>query len=128
MMTLNDFRFATRLWRKHLGHTFLAVLTLALGMGLTTAMFSILDGAVLEGLPFEEPGELMELEGVDRSVDRRMITLSLHDFVDMRERQTSFEDLGASTFTTVILSGSEERPEPYQGALRSFTRTRSPRR
>jgi len=116
MMTLNDFRFATRLWRKHLGHTFLAVLTLALGMGLTTAMFSILDGAVLEGLPFEEPGELMELEGVDLSVDRRMITLPLHDFVDMRERQTSFEDLGASTFATVILSGSEERPEQYQGA------------
>ena len=115
-----DLRFGLRLLLKNPGHTIAAVLALALGIGLSTAMFSIVYGAMYRGLPFEESERIMHLETANPSKKRPSIEVYLHDFLDWQRRQTSFEDLAAYYSGTVNLSGaghSSEKPERFDGAF-----------
>jgi hypothetical protein len=57
--TAQDIRFASRLLRRQLGATVITVLTLAIAIGVNTAIFSIMDGLLLRGLPVEDPSHLM---------------------------------------------------------------------
>lgn len=113
---LQDFRFGLRMLRKNPGHSVAAVAALGLGIGLVTAMFSIVYGAVLRGLPFEESERLMHLENNNPSRDEPSLEVYLHDFLDWRERQTSFEGLAAYEDGTVNLSGDGD-PERFDGAF-----------
>ena len=113
-----DVRFGLRMLTKHPGQTVAAVLALALGIGLSTAMFSIVYGAVIRGLPFEESERLMHLENNNPSREQNSLEVLPHDFPEMRRRQRSFEGLAAFYDGTVNLSG-DERPERYDGAFLS---------
>ena len=114
---IRDIRFAFRSLVRKPGLAITAVTALGLGIGLTTAMFSIVNGVVLRGLPVEEPHEVMAIhrinsaEGVNRLVSR------IHDFRDLRERQTTFEDLAAVSVVPVNISPTDSDPEFIQGAL-----------
>src|SRR5215210_8164311 len=88
-------RFGVRMLFKGPGLTAAAVLALGLGIGLATAMFSIVYGAMLRGLPVPEPERLMHLENADPSHDDPSIEVFVHDFLDYREGQKSFESLAA---------------------------------
>jgi putative ABC transport system permease protein len=55
---MNEFRFALRQLRKSPGFTLIAVVTLALGIGLNTAIFSLINDLFLHGLPFKEPSRV----------------------------------------------------------------------
>ena len=61
---LQDLRYGARLLLKHPGYSAISVVTLALGIGLTAMMFSLVYGALLRGLPFEDDHELMHLDPV----------------------------------------------------------------
>ena len=111
-----DLRYGIRMLTKNPGLTVAAVLAFALGIGLSTAMFSIVYGVLLRGLPFEEPEQLVHIENNNPSKDQRSLEVFLQDYVEMRRRQTSFEDLGAFYEGTVNLSG-DEKPERYEGAF-----------
>ena len=111
-----DLRFGFRMLARTPGHTLAAVLALALGLGLSTAMFSIVYGAVLRGLPFEESERLMHVENNNPSKDQRSLEVSQPDFLEYRERQRSFEGLAAFDEGSINLSG-DERPERYEGAF-----------
>jgi putative ABC transport system permease protein len=112
---LRDVRLGFRMLFKNLGITLVAVLTLALGIGLTATMFSIVKGIVLSELPFESASRILFLG--TRYLDRNVATstVSLHDFLDWKSRQSSFEDIAAFQQATVNLSGGE-RPERIRGA------------
>lgn len=112
---LRDIRFGFRMLFKNAGLTVIAVLTLALGIGLTATMFSIVKGVVLSKLPFERADRILFLG--TRNLDRNeaTTTVSLHDFLDWKERQGSFEDIAAFQQSTFNLSGGE-RPERIRGA------------
>jgi putative ABC transport system permease protein len=114
--SLRDLRFGFRMLAKTPGHTLAAVLALALGIGLSTAMFSIVYGAILRGLPFERSDRLVHVENNNPSKDQRSLEVYLPDFLEYRGRQRSFEGMAAFYDGTVNLSG-DERPERYEGAF-----------
>jgi hypothetical protein len=78
---MQDVRFALRQLRKSYGFAVTALLTLAFGMGATTAIFSIVEGVLLRPLPFADPARLVtlgdRLEGVDYGSDVPGVTASL---------------------------------------------------
>ncbi|MCY1076871.1 ABC transporter permease [Archangium lansingense] len=88
---LQDARFALRLLRKSPAFTVAAVLTLALGIGANTAIFSVVNGVLLRPLPFQDPEKLVFIwEGTPTFPE---MSVSLPNFQDWRERQKSFTDL-----------------------------------
>jgi hypothetical protein len=92
---LADVRYALRSLRKTPGFTVAALLTLALGIGANTAIFSLVNGALLRSLPFARPESLVVLWG---NVQRTMLErrgASYLDYVDWRAHSTSVEDMAA---------------------------------
>ncbi len=113
---LKELRYAVRMLRKNPGTSLIAVLALGLGIGLTTIMFSIVYGGVWKGLPFEGAEKLIHLERNNLAEDIESMEVPIHDFLDWREAQTSFEGLAGFYSGTVNLAGTE-RPERYDGAF-----------
>jgi putative ABC transport system permease protein len=95
--------------------TGLAVATLALGIGLPTAMFSMLNATVLRGLPVENPRDVMHLERRPENASGEGWGVPVRDFLVWQDQQRSFEALAAYTFDNVALrSGS--RTDRYDAA------------
>lgn len=113
---IKDLRVAFRALVKKPALSVTAVLALSLGIGLTTAMFSIVRGTILRGLPFDDPQEIMALSRHNPLEGDINLLALIHDFVDWRERQTTFEGLAASQVQNFNLSGGEGRPEQFTGA------------
>src|SRR5262245_39552251 len=112
---VRDIRYALRQLRRAPGFALVAVLVLAIGIGATTAMFSLVDMMLLRGLPYPQADRLVLLIGnVQRAggVERR--GNSYPDHVDWRARATSFEDLAAYTTLIASLQGADE-PERIVG-------------
>lgn len=110
-----DLQYAARMIGKHRGTSFLAVVALALGIGLTTTMFSIVQGVILRGLPFEDAERILFLSLTTPS-NTRGRSIGIHNYADFRERQQSFESLEAYTQTSMTLTGAAGYPEQVQGA------------
>ena len=93
---LQDLRYGARMVVKRPGTAAIAIIALALGIGLTTTMFSIVEGVILRGLPYEESDRLVAiLRGRTNNPSSRQ-SVPLHDFVDWRARQQSFSSLGVA--------------------------------
>ena len=90
-----DLRFALRGLRRQPGFTAAAILTLALGIGAGTAIFSVVRGVLLRPLPFAEPDRLVQLLGYDRREGLDHGTISYPDFLDVREGAEAFESMAA---------------------------------
>src|SRR5438094_7292956 len=100
---MNDLKFAFRQLLKNPGFTAVAVLTLALGIGANTAMFSVLNAVLLRPLPFTDPERLMFVEG------QNWRELSGGDFNDLNTRSHSFSHVAAFFGNaTYNLSGGNE--------------------
>src|SRR5271166_5156519 len=98
-----DFRFALRQLRKSPGFTTVAVLTLALGIGAATAMFSVIYATVLRPLPFHDPDRIMFVE--TRAAAGYTQPSSWPGYLDEREQNKSFEALaGYSDYGGVNLN------------------------
>ncbi len=88
-----DLRYALRRLARSPGFTMVAVLSLALGIGANTAIFSIVNSLLLRGLPVEAPEELVEIYQSDD--DYAYLTLSYPDFADLRDSNEVFSDVVA---------------------------------
>jgi putative ABC transport system permease protein len=86
---MNDLKFAFRQLLKNPGFTTVAVLTLALGIGATTAIFTVINGVLLKPLPYEQPGQLVNLWESPRPNARNAVSGGV--FLDWREHSTCFE-------------------------------------
>ena len=118
MSLLKDLRYGARKLVHNPGFAAVTVMTLALGIGLTTTMFSIVYGALMRGLPFEHPERIVSVRRANPVRDFHEMEVSPHDFVDYRAQARSFEGLAAFTSGTVNVSGSE-KPERFDGAYMS---------
>jgi macrolide transport system ATP-binding/permease protein len=101
-----DMRYAWRvLWREP-GFTLVAVLTLALGIGVNTTIFSAVDAIVLRPLPVADPSSLVSVFNPDTDIFRQA-PLSYPDYLDLRQRNTVFTDLiGYVTLSGILGRGS----------------------
>ncbi len=117
-----DFRYAFRMLRKSPGFTFVAVLTLALGIGTNTAIFSVVDAVLLHPLAFKDPSRLVavwetnEQPGAETNPRNEV---AKGNFYDWRAQNRVFEQMAAIAYANFNLIGVS-RPERIQGALVSF--------
>ena len=100
-------RYGVRMLIRRPGLSITAVIALALGIGLTTTMFSIVYVAVIRGLPYDEPDRLVALFRNRPAQGVQFMGVSIHDFEDWRTQQTSFEDIAAYYAETVNVGGTE---------------------
>lgn len=92
---VRDLRHAVRSFVRSPVFTVVAVLTLALGLGANTAIFSVLDGVLLQPPPFAEPDRLAMVWETDRASGTVREPASVPDFLDMEERSRAFRELAA---------------------------------
>ncbi|MPY86907.1 MAG: FtsX-like permease family protein [Luteitalea sp.] len=92
---IRDLRYAARSLRRSPAFTTIAVLTLALGVGATTAIFSVVDGVLLRPTPFEQMDRLVMVWETDRHSGTVREPASDPDYLDFREQSTRFEELAA---------------------------------
>ncbi len=111
---VQDFRFAVRVLRKNPGFTAIAVLTLALGIGANTAIFSIVNGVLLQPLPYPHPEQLVVVARTAPRFDHPL-PISGPNFLDWRARATQFQSLaGFDGRGFTVMFGSA--PENILGA------------
>jgi predicted permease len=94
---MNDVRYALRQLAKHPGFTLVAVLTLALGIGANTAIFSVVDGVLLRPAPFEDAKRLAMVWETDRASGTTREPASVPDYLDFVDRASAFSTLAAFT-------------------------------
>jgi len=117
-----DAKYAVRKLLKTPGFTLVAVVTLALGIGATAAIFSVVNGVLLKPLPYEEPDRIIRINGWNGA---RRAAISPLDFTDWRDGTTQFESMAALDYGLAMnltergadperLSGTTVMPEFFQ--------------
>jgi putative ABC transport system permease protein len=110
-----DLRFGARMLLKKPGFTLIAVITLALGIGANTAIFSVVNAVLLRPLPYLAPEQLVVVQGIDvaRGGD---FAISMPDYRELEKRNRSFSHIAAYSTDNYNISGTEE-PERVVGAV-----------
>jgi predicted permease len=109
-----DVRYGARMLRKHPGFSFMAVLTLALGVGANTAIFSIVNGVLLRPLPYPEPDRLDTVFQQNSSMNR--FGISVADFQAMEKEYKQADSVAAFSNRAITLTGGE-RPEQVKATF-----------
>jgi len=108
-----DLVYGSRMLAKSPGFTLVAVLTLALGIGANTAIFSVVNTVLLKPLPFAEPDRLVMIWGLDAGKDE-IDLVSAADFDDWRASSHVFQSMAASRDASYSLTGDGD-PESIRG-------------
>jgi len=112
---LQDIRFGARMLFKSPGFTAVAIISLALGIGANTAVFSVINAVLLKALPYHEPQSIVLVWGEDKAAGSSRGQISATDVADYRERNHSFEEITTYADFRPIFSGNGE-PERIPGA------------
>src|SRR6266487_1717430 len=113
---MNDLKFGFRQLRKNPGFAAVAVLTLALGIGANTAIFSVVDAVLLRPLAYPDSGQLVWLS--ERGPDCAGGSISYPNLTDWRNQQSVFERFGVYSGNNFTLTGADE-PVRLAGAMMS---------
>src|SRR3989442_12678142 len=112
---LQDLRYAVRTLVERPGFTVVAALTIALGVGGTTAMFGVVDAVLLRPLPYPDPHRLVMLW--TRTTGAPQAAASWPEFVDWREQSRSFADLAAWRGPSAKPTGTAEPARLGRGVV-----------
>ena len=102
-----DLRYGARALRKSPLFATLAILTLALGIGASTAMFSVVNAVLIVPMPFPEPDRLVQIWGARKDAGWEQSSLSHANFWDIPDLARGFSEIGGVTFTGLNLTGRE---------------------
>ena len=102
---LGDIRYALRMLLKSPAFSAISILTLALGIGANSAIFTLIDGLFLRGLPFAEPNRIVRIYGEAKERDMQQMPFSVPRYWHYRDGQTVFSGLAADSGMGFILTG-----------------------
>src|ERR1700756_3370017 len=114
---MNDVRFAVRQLRKSPGFTFVAVLTLALGIGLNTAIFSLINDLFLRPLPFKDASRLVHLYSNARERKLLELAISVPRFQYYKDGQTIFGEFAGENVSAFTLTGLGDAAHIFGGRV-----------
>ena len=133
MQFVDDVKYGLRLLRKNLRYSFISMFTLAMGIGATAVIFSLINATLLQRLPFFQPGRLVFLSETNPEVSAKPVRISVPDFEDWKKQSQVFEKIAAyrdREFTLhqadpVRVTGALVSPEFFQvlGAVTAAGRT-----
>jgi predicted permease len=103
-----DIRFALRMTRKNPGFTAIAILTLALGVGANTAIFSVVNTVLLQPMPYKQADRLVTIWGENKARGYDVDLVSYPDYLDWKSQNRVFESMGASTDEMFTMTGAGE--------------------
>ena len=108
---LQDIVFGLRMLKQNIGVSVIAVLALSIGIGLVVTIFSIVNGFIIRGLPFDEPDRLFHLKWANvKSYAQNLradLLINTYDLNDFQEQQTTFEGLSGSDNSTINIKGDD---------------------
>jgi putative ABC transport system permease protein len=110
----HDLRYGARMLLKNPGFTLVAVVTLALGIGMNTAIFSVVYSVLLRPLPYHAPEKLMALYTMRPQQNSFRSVVSAPDFVDWRAQNKVFDAMSGYAWNSYTLTGSD-LPERFNG-------------
>src|SRR5579883_3024793 len=116
-MLLKNVRYGARMLLKHPGFTLVAVLTLALGIGANSAIFSVIHAVLLRPLPYQEPERLMMIWESEQGLSGRF-TVSFPDFAEWRKQNQVFSAIAAYKNSGVSLT-DHAQPELLRTTITS---------
>lgn len=111
---VHDVRGALRLMRAQPALSFTIIMMLALGVGASTSIFSVVYGVLLKPLPFPEPDRIVQVSGTRLDRGWRTVSLTEANFWDLHDRNRTLEDFGILSFTSFSMTGVGE-PERLSG-------------
>src|SRR3954469_3890086 len=111
-----DLLYAVRTLRKSPGYAAVTVLTLALGIGANTAIFSVVNGVLLKPLPYPQPDRLQFISSQFPSLGFDKFWISPPEFLEFKDNNRSFEAVGGYRAGSVNL-GTADRPRRVNSAL-----------
>src|SRR3989440_10017666 len=114
---MNDLRYALRMLLKSPGFSFTAIATLALGIGLNTSIFSLINDLFLRDLPFKEPGRVVHMYSNARERKLLELAISAPRFQHYREAQTIFDGFGAENVFAFTLTGLGDSVQIFGGRV-----------
>src|SRR6476646_2315481 len=107
----NDVRYAFRMMRKSPGFTLVIILTLALGIGANTSIFSIVNAVLLRSLPYYDPGRLVKITFNNPGIGLRDIPFSVPEMEDLKSRAGIFQEVSVVFPGPTNLTGAGQQPE-----------------
>jgi len=112
---LQDLRYALRQWHRSPGFTAVAVITLALGIGATTAIFSVVYGVLLRPLPYDDPSQIVAIfEITPKGTWNRIADPNFDDF---RHQSRSFEEMAKYSPYAASVSGASQPSSSLVGQV-----------
>ena len=114
---MNDLKFALRQLRKSPAFTAIAIITLALGIGLNTTIFSLINDLFLRGLPFKEPSRVVHMFAGDKSRNLVDIAISAPRFQQYRQGQALFDGFAAENLFAFTLTGVGDPVQIFGGRV-----------
>ena len=112
---IGDLRSGVRMLVKYPTLSLVAVLTLGLGIGLSTTVFCVVNGGLFKGLPFPNAGRIVSVVSTTPSQNQPRQPMSVHDLAVIQDRQSSFEKIGAYGFAPMNFADQQGRPERLAG-------------
>jgi predicted permease len=120
---VQDFRYGVRLMRRAPGFTLAAIVTLALGIGANTAIFSLVNVLKLKPLAYRDPHRVTFVLGWNTAQQSMQFNLNTADFVDLKQQARSFDDVAAYAYWSANFTGGDvpERVQAYRVTANTFS-------